>query len=197
MTIEPNPDLINYYKRASELNTDFDGQLEFYDRSEWHYILSNIEQNIYLLRRLEEKNLLKDKNKIVDCGIGLGTALFDLYLQSKEINKEFQFTGIEKCKSYLDFFKINLYSSWNGELDLIDGDIMNFNYKEFNIIYSFTPFKDNNKLKNFYQKVADEININSIIIENKNRGLGQNNIMLEISGLFPIRIDDTFVFVKC
>jgi hypothetical protein len=133
----------------------------------------------------------------VDCGIGLGTALFDLYLQSKEINKEFQFTGIEKCKSYLDFFKINLYSSWNGELDLIDGDIMNFNYKEFNIIYSFTPFKDNNKLKNFYQKVADEININSIIIENKNKGLGQNNIMLEISGLFPIRIDDTFVFVKC
>ena len=63
--VDPSPQLINYFQESKALWTDFDGQKsEFVDSEEWHYILSNIEQNIYLLKRLEERNLLKQENNI-------------------------------------------------------------------------------------------------------------------------------------
>ena len=91
--IEPNPLLLDYMSDAQGLFTDFDGaKREFVDADEWHYVPSQLEQNIYLLRRLDERGLLKDHNSIFDCGIGLATTMFDLYLQSKEIEgKTFEF----------------------------------------------------------------------------------------------------------
>lgn len=196
--IEPNPLLIEYYSIAKSLFTDFDDKRpEFSDQQEWHYILSNIEQNIFLLKRFEEKQLLRPTNKIVDCGIGLGTSLYDLYLQSKEItDKKFEFFGIEKNKHYIDYFSQNLMNKWCDELSLIEDDISNQNYGEYDIIYTYTPYREINRLRSFYQKVSDEMKTGSILIENKSSGLGLHGVMTEISGLIKIPIDEIVVFQK-
>jgi hypothetical protein len=195
--IEPNEKLVQYFSICRNLWTEFDDQLgTFYNDDEWHYITSNIENNIFLLKRLGERGLLRENNKMVDCGIGLGTALFDFYLQSKELNFSFTFTGIEKYEKYTDYFKSNLLSMWEDGINLIEGDIMEQSFSDYNIVYSFTPFKTEEKLIEFYTKVANEISTGSIMIENRNNGLGYKNVLLSIDNLYSIEIDDILVFVK-
>jgi hypothetical protein len=196
--VNPNPKLIEYFKLSKSMWTEFDGnKIEFLESGEWHYILSNIEQNIFLLKRLEERNLLESENHIVDCGIGLGTALYDIYLQSKDFTgKSFTFTGIEKQKSYLEFFNKHLISFWEGNLNLIEDDIMNRDYSKYNIIYTYTPFQTVDKLKSLYNKIISEIEIGSVIIENKNSGLGLHGVLTELTGIEKIQLDDIVVFKK-
>ncbi len=201
MTIDPL--LIRYYNIALEI-AENDSQYSTYwepsnwvNSDEWHYIQSNLERNILILKRLEEKNLLKDTNNIIDCGIGLGTALYDLYLQSKDLqNKKFTFTGIEKWKPYLNYLNENLLYLWDNQLKLINEDIMNIDYSDYNIIYIYAPFKDTTKLFDFYQKLANEIQPGSLIIENRNAGFGENNILTEVVNIYPMTLQDRVVFYK-
>ncbi len=196
--VDPSPQLISYFQESKALWTDFDGnKKQFIDSQEWHYILSNIEQNIFLLKRLEERELLKSENHIVDCGIGLGTALFDIYLQSKEFNdRTFTFTGIEKQTMYVEYLNEKLIHHWEGNLELIHDDIMNQDYSKFNIIYTFTPFQTVDKLKELYSKIISEVEVGSVLIENKNAGLGLHGVLTELEGVQKIELDDIVVFKK-
>jgi hypothetical protein len=196
--VDPSPQLISYFQESKALWTEFDGnKKQFIDSSEWHYILSNIEQNIFLLKRLEERGLLKTENHIVDCGIGLGTALFDIYLQSKEfVDKTFTFTGIEKQAMYIGYIQEKLLSYWDGNLDLIHDDIMNQDYSKYNIVYTFTPFQTVDKLKELYNKIISEVEVGSVLIENKNAGLGLHGVLTELEGIQKIELDDIVVFKK-
>ena len=188
--IEPNPILIEYYQKVKEfeikemlLSKAVDG--------EWLYIQSNIDQNIFLLKRLEDLGLIPSIGKVCDCGIGLGTAIFDIYLQSKEIEKKYVFTGIEKQSKYVDFLNENLLTFWNNDLEIIKGDLMDQKYDSFDIIYCYTPFRDMEKLKMFYLKVISEMKEGSILIENKNYGLGEDDILSTISEeILTIYLDD-------
>ena len=192
--IEPHPDLILYFqetqKFSEKLPEDYNEGDEFYN------IVSNIEQNIFLLDRLNERSLLNQNNNMIDCGIGLGFTLFDFYLQSLNLNKNFTFTGIEKQKVYVEYLKKNLLSFWNNELNLIEDDIMNHNYSDYNIVYSYSPFRSEKNLNEFYNKVANEIKSGSIIIENARWGLGHYDLLRKIDLLEPIEIDDIHIFVK-
>ena len=200
--IEPHPLLIEYLEIASGLFCDFDGsKKEFIDFDEWHYVPSNLEQNIFLLKRLEEKGLLQDEINICDCGIGLGTTMYDFYLQSQYLsNKRFTFTGIEKHKLYIDYLNKKLVNHWNGNLTLIDGDIMDQNYSNYNFIYSYSPFKTEEKLIPYYQKIISEVKSGSTIIEFRNKGLGYDgilsNLCLNDSKIISHQIDDIMVFEK-
>lgn len=196
--VKAHESLVEYYQISRTLWTDFDDKKkEFSNEEEWHYILSNLEQNIFLLKRLDEINLLKEENHLVDCGIGLGTTLFDFFIQSKEFtDKKFTFTGIEKYKPYVDFLKSNLLEKWEGGLNLIEDDIMNHNYENYNIIYTYTPFRNMEKLRMFYNKVISEMKSGSILIENKCYGLGLSGILTELDGIKKIPIDEIVVFVK-
>ncbi len=196
--VDPSPQLISYFQESKALWTEFDGnKKQFIDSSEWHYILSNIEQNIFLLKRLEERGLLKSENHAVDCGIGLGTALFDIYLQSKEFaDKTFTFTGIEKQAMYIGHLQEKLLSYWEGNLELIHDDIMNQDYSKYNIIYTFTPFQTVDKLKELYNKIISEVEVGSVLIENKNAGLGLHGVLTELEGIQKIELDDIVVFKK-
>ena len=196
--VDPSPQLISYFQESKALWTEFDGnKKQFIDSSEWHYILSNIEQNIFLLKRLEERGLLKSENHIVDCGIGLGTALFDIYLQSKDFtDKTFTFTGIEKQAMYIGFIQEKLLSYWDGNLDLIHDDIMNQDYSKYNVIYTFTPFQTVDKLKELYSKIISEVEVGSVLIENKNAGLGLHGVLTDLEGIQKIELDDIVVFKK-
>ena len=100
--IEPHPHLIKYFEITHNFKTNL-SLSDFTNNGEHFNVLSNIDQNIFLLKRLEERGLLKDSNSICDCGIGLGNCLFEIYLQSKEIDKKFKFTGIEKQNFYINF----------------------------------------------------------------------------------------------
>lgn len=193
--IEPNPDLVEYYNITSKFTSNLTVDV-FTNVGENYNILSDINQNIFLLKQLNELNLLKEINHICDCGVGLGNTLFEIYLQSKEIDKLFSFTGIEKQKVYVDFITENLLALWKDRLILENEDIMNIDYSPYNIIYSYSPFNNFNQLKSMYDKIVTEIKSDSIIIEHANRGLGHFNLLEEIKGLEKIKLDNTFVFRK-
>ena len=192
--VEPHPELILYFQETQK----FSGKLpdDYNQGNEFYNIVSNIEQNIFLLDRLNERNLLKENNNMIDCGIGLGFSLFDFYLQSLSLNRNFTFTGIEKQKIYVDYLKENLLSFWNEELNIIEDDIMNHSYSDYNIVYSYTPFRSGKSLNEFYNKIAYEVKSGSIIIENANWGLGYHDLLKNIDLLEPIEIDDIHIFVK-
>lgn len=196
--IEPHPILMDYIADASALFTDFDGGLkDFINNEEWHYVPSELEQNIYLMKRLDEKGLITDNNYIFDCGIGLGTTMFDLYLQSKELTgKEFKFGGVEKYERYSDYLKNSLMHYWEGNLTLVEGDIMEQDYTPYNIVYTYSPFKTVEKLHNFYTKLVSEIATGSLILESRNYGKGLNDTLSLVDGLEEIEIDDIFVYRK-
>ena len=207
--VEPNPVLIEYYQKAKEFEIK-EMLVNKIEDGEWLYIQSNIDQNIFLLKRLEDLGLIPDSGKICDCGIGLGTAIFDIYLQSKDIEKEYSFVGIEKQSKYVDYLNESLLSFWDGNLEVVSGDLMDQKYNEYDIIYCYTPFRNVDKLREFYLKVISEMHEGAILIENKNWGLGEGNILSSISEnghlsilessnhyeIVPIDLDGITVFQK-
>jgi hypothetical protein len=194
--VEPNPVLIEYYHKAKEFEIK-EMLVNKIEDGEWLYIQSNIDQNIFLLKRLENLGLIPDSGKICDCGIGLGTAIFDIYLQSKDIEKEYSFVGIEKQSKYVDYLNESLLSFWDGNLEVVSGDLMDQKYNEYDIIYCYTPFRNVDKLREFYLKVISEMNEGAILIENKHCGVGEGNILSSISDdITPIDLDGLTVFQK-
>jgi hypothetical protein len=195
--IEPNPILVEYIQISNLLWTHFDDKIFQINNGEWYYIMSKIEQNIFLLKRLDDMGLLQKEVNICDAGIGLGSALFDLYLQSKEIkNKKITFSGIEKNQRYINFFNDKLSIFWNNDLNYIIGDIMDQDYSEFNLIYSYSPFTKSKKLLEYYTKLKNDIKPGSLIIENRERGLGLDSTLSMVEGLNCIKVDNIYVFRK-
>ena len=198
--VEPHPLLIEYLQIAYNLNDEVNKNLEeFFQAGEWHYIQADIETNIFLLKRLDELGLLPNEINMCDCGIGLGTILYDIYLQSKEFNKTFTFTGIEKYKRYTDTLRTHLLKYWNGELNLIEDDIMNVDYSNWNFIYFYQPFKIADKAIKFYLKVIEEVKPGTIIIGLNHfqvQTYGDENLINLFNQLKPHKVDDLVVFQK-
>ena len=201
--IEPDKKLIEYIEIVNKLDCKKDIDLEhFLINQEWHYVQSDLEKNIFLLKRLNDYGILPKEVNICDCGIGLGTVMFDLFLQSKSINdKKFTFTGIEKFRPYIDYVKLNLYEYWENNLELIEGDIMEFDYSTWNFIFFYQPFSKSDKAMSFYNKVINECISGTLIL-----GLDPYNIMTYGSNyrglvdgfkrLKPFKIDDWYLFQK-
>jgi len=194
--IEPNPILIEYYQKAKEFEIA-DMFTSKIGNGEWLYIQSNLDQNIFLLKRLDDLGLIPHSGKICDCGIGLGTAIFDIYLQSKEICKDYSFAGIEKQVRYTDYLEASLMDFWEGRLEIVKGDLMDQNYAGYDIVYSYTPFRDADKLRDFYLKVISEMREGALLVENKSWGLGEGEILSSISEeIEAIDLDGLTVFRK-
>ena len=199
--IEPHPLLIQYLKTANSLWTSFDN-LKGTDNDslgpqEWHYVMSNVEQNIFLLHRLNQRGLLPQKIKICDAGIGLGSALFDLYLQSLSLEGlEFEFWGIEKQAKYLEFLRLNLLPLWQGKLYLIESDLEQEDFSPYDIVYTYSPYVKRADLERFYQKIQHQIKTGALIIENRECGLGLDRVLEGVGGLEKIQMDDIWVFRK-
>ena len=194
--IEPDPILIEYYQKAKEFEIA-DMFTSKTGNGEWLYIQSNLDQNIFLLKRLDDLGLIPHSGKICDCGIGLGTAIFDIYLQSKEIGKDYSFAGIEKQDRYTDYLEASLMDFWEGRLEIVKGDLMDQNYAGYDIVYSYTPFRDADKLREFYLKVISEMREGALLVENKSWGLGEGEILSSISEeIEAIDLDGLTVFRK-
>ena len=193
--IEPHPDLIEYFNITHNFKSDLTVDI-FTNVGEHYNILSDINQNIFLLKRLNELHLLKEENHIIDCGIGLGNVLFDIYLQSKEIDKKFLFTGVDKQKVDINFILDNLSHLWKDSMNLKKDDIMNLNYSPYSIIYSYSPFNNRVQLQLMYQKIISEIDSGSIIVEHANKGLGHFNLLEEFNQLVKIDLGQLYVFRK-
>ena len=198
--IEPHPDLIRYFEKTSEFRTTLNVD-HFFEKGEHYNIVSDVESNIYLLSRLDSVGLLRRENSVCDCGLGLGNALFDIYLQSLELKHSFSFHGIEKQKEYVDFVSRNLEQLWAGKLNLVHGDIMEQDYSAHNIVYTYSPFNNKKDLTRLYEKISSEITKGSVMIEHTNDGLGhsfgqERHLLEAIDCLKPVRIDWQTVFVK-
>ena len=194
--LEPSPILVEYYHKAKEFEIK-EMLVSKVGDGEWLYIQSDIDQNIFLLKRLSDLGLIPDSGKICDCGIGLGTAIFDIYLQSKDLGKEYSFVGIEKQVKYVDYLNESLLGFWNGDLEVVSGDLMDQSYEGYDVVYCYTPFRDIEKLRDFYLKVISEMPAGSILVENKNCGLGEEEILSRMSDdITPIDLDGLTVFQK-
>ncbi len=200
--IEPNPLLVEYYIEANKLSVELTKDTSGHKLlGEWHYIESNIEYNIFLLKRLEELNLLPENPiRILDCGVGLATIMYDLYLQSKEIRlHQFEFFGVERYRPYIDCFNQNLSKYWNGDLNIIEDNLMNHNYTSYNFIWIFTPYSVSDKLMKFFEKVISEMPVGGIVF-----GLDHYRIMTygsaELIEIFKkleaYKLDELWVFRK-
>ena len=193
--IEPHPDLIKYFEITHNFKSDLSVNI-FTDNGEHYNVLSDIDQNIFLLKKLNEFGFLKKENHICDCGIGLGNALFEIYLQSLDIDRNFYFYGVEKQDVYIQFIIDNLSHLWKDKLSLIKDDIMNLDYSKFNIVYSYSPFNNKKKLEKMYQKIVNEIQLGSIIVENANLGKGHFELLKEFTELEEIDLDGLYIYKK-
>lgn len=192
--VEPNPLLVEYFNKMNKVMIN--PEEGFLKEVDYPYILSNFGQNIFLLKRLQEMELLREENSMVDCGIGLGFCLYDFYLQSKEFELKFNFFGVEKYKSYLDCLNNNLLHFWNSELNLINSDVLDHDFTKYNIVYTYGPFMVEKKQKQLMEKIANEVTSGSIIIENACSGKGFFNILSKIESLKEVEIDDIYIYVK-
>jgi hypothetical protein len=73
---------------------------------------------------------------------------------------------------------------------------MDQDYSKYNLIYSYSPFKTEEKLIPYYEKIINEISSGSILVEFRNHGLGYNNILNRVEGIKPEEIDDIIIFRK-
>ena len=199
--IEPHPLLIEYWQICNQLDYNSDGgKQEFIDAGQWHYVPTHLEKTILLLRRLEEINLLPTELNICDLGIGLGSTMYDLYLQSKEYpNIKFTFTGIELWKPYIDYVNQNLIKYWEGNLDLICDDIMNADIGKYNFIWFYQPFKVSDKAINFYHKVITESKPDTLIFGLNTYQIqtyGDDKIKEDFSKLQQYILDDLVIYKK-
>lgn len=187
--METNKLFIEYSNIANAYN----GQ-HSQNNKEWHYILSNLDNNVSLIEKLEKNHLLQKSIKICDAGLGLGTALFDLYLQSTHLDKNFEFWGIEKNLQYTNFIKNNLLHLWQSKLHIIEGDLTNQNYSSFDIVYSFLPYKNTNLLNNFYRRVCNDLKPGALFIENSVGG--KNSKLVDFKDMQVIDLGNIYVFKK-
>ena len=199
--VEPDPLLVEYYTKVQQLspllNLDVgDHQL----RGEWHYIESNIEYNIFLLKRLKDLDLLPEDVRICDCGIGLATIMYDFYLQSKLItHHRFSFYGVERYRPYIDAFEKDLRPYWKNDLEVIWSDLMDHNYSVYNFIWIFTPYNRSDKLMAFFEKVIDEVLPGSLIFGLDHYRImtyGGDSLKSKFMQLSVYKVDELWVFIK-
>lgn len=157
-----------YKERAKLKSNDFVDETK-----EWYYIEPETTQFEKIIPKIINLNPDKNDYKICDAGIGLGTAMYYFYMETKQFeDKNFKFYGVEKYKEYVDFFNTNLKQYWDDNLTIYIDDIMNHNYSEYDIVYLYTPFKKEYDLINLYQKIVDELKPNSILLEYALHGNG-------------------------
>jgi hypothetical protein len=200
--VEPNPLLIEYFVKVRQLLTDLNKDISsFREANEWPYIESNIEFNIFLLERLKSLDLLPESPiKILDCGIGLATIMYDLYLQSKEISDhKFEFYGVEKWRPYIDSFNEHLSGYWNGALNITEDDLMNHNYSQYNFIWIFTPYSTSDKLMKFFDKVISEMPVGGIVFgldQYRIETYGSESLRMKLGLLKPYKVDELVLYRK-
>lgn len=199
--IEPHPLLIQYWETCQQIDCNPDGQKsEFIDGGMWHYVPSHLDKTIFLLKRLEEVNLLPKEMRLCDLGIGLGSTMYDLYLQSKEYpDMKFKFTGIEIWEPYIDYMKSKLIKFWEGNLQLIHDDIMKSDLSLYNFIWFYQPFKVSDKACRFYQKVISESVPGTLIIGLDHFHIntyGDDQLKSDFKKLKHHQLDDLHIFEK-
>jgi hypothetical protein len=84
-------------------------------------------------------------------------------------------------------------------LNLIEDDIMNVDYSNWNFIYFYQPFKVADKSIKFYLKVIEEVKPGTIIIGLNHfqvKTYGDEKLINLFNQLKPHKIDDVIVFQK-
>lgn len=150
---------------------------------EWSYIEPVFGEMDNMLTNMYNNGLIQeyDTFDICDAGIGLGTTLYGFYLESKKIsNTNFNFFGVEKYKEYVDFFNTNLKTYWEDNITIYNEEIKTHNYQNYNMVYTYAPFKKEEDLISLYQKIVNDLNSGGILIETAFFGKGFYDSILDI-----------------
>lgn len=185
---------IENVENISTKDEDYSSVLKSIPQSKNNII--NISNNVNLIKNLENYGLLLSDNHICDCNMFLGESLFDIFQQTLNIqNKTFNFYAVEKNKELVDLFNQNLLKFWP-KIQVTEGDIIEQNLSKYNIIFTNTPSKDIEELKNIYLKIVDDLPTYGILIENLDKGLGFRNCLIDLLETHPqIEIIDVDGFV--
>ena len=185
---------IENVENISTKDEDYSSVLKAIPQSKNNII--NISNNVNLIKNLENYGLLLSDNHICDCNMFLGESIFDIFQQTLNIqNKTFNFYAVEKNKELVDLFNQNLLKFWP-KIQVTEGDIIEQNLSKYNIIFTNTPSKDIEELKNIYLKIVDDLPTYGILIENLDKGLGFRNCLIDLLETHPqIEIIDVDGFV--
>ena len=73
---------------------------------------------------------------------------------------------------------------------------MDQDYSGYDIVYTYSPFKTEEKLMDFYNKIVSEVSTGCVIVESRNCGKGFKDTLTKVQGLEEIEVDDIVVYRK-
>lgn len=138
---------------------------------------------------LNKGYLSTDKTQhICDVGFGLGTSLYNIYLQIKyneSLKNKFYFTAIEYNKELVDLFNDFLEYKWENinvdfldkKIEVITDDLFNLDYSKFDVVYMYSPLKDRDLIYKGYEYIYSKMKKGAILYERYNNGDGLGNIL--------------------
>jgi hypothetical protein len=200
------PDVVKDFNPTTFINAN-----DFSNFDELIKYIKKVDKNDNLYAQYFVEPVLKDQwidvlttpgkpffKNLADKIIGKKDNLFDKYINNLQTvtNREAVTnteTNIDNVKKNKDLWIFYAYNGHN--YNVLEDYIKSLNQK-YNIVYTYTPFKTTEKLSNLYNKIISEISPGSILIENKNAGLGLHGILTELEGIKKIQIDDIVVFQK-
>lgn len=169
--------LINQYVCIAKSLTQHDPG----NKINYEYI-EGIQKNYYgMFEALYNKDLIKEKTKIIDIGCGVCSTLYNLSKQFKYYKADIECYGVEYNKELIKLFQKYLYNLWDDtKLSLFTQDLFEHNYSEYDLILCFTPFKKEEDLEKTYTKVFNEMKPGALFFENWDAGKGKNDVLLNM-----------------
>ncbi len=179
-----------YVNIADALNFDREEKNDLSLNTDWGYVEAKQKKYYGLVEALWNSNLIKKNMNICDLGCGFGTTLFNIAFQFRHYKNALQdknifnniYTGIEIDKDYIDRFKYvkTMWDKYDLTLNMVNEDIMTHDCKDYDLITSYSPIKNNEKLYEMYKHIFSSLKKGCIFIEHYGNGLGKSEMLLEI-----------------
>lgn len=158
----------------------------------WNCIESVQKRYYGLYEALFNKDLIKDKFKVMDVGCGVCSTLYNLSRQFKQYDANIECYGVEYNKELISLLQKYLYNLWGDtKLSLFTQDLFEHNYSEYDLILVYTPLKKEKELEKMYTKILNEMKPGALVFEYWNAGRGKNNILLNMdkkTNINPIKL---------
>lgn len=202
-----------YVNISDALNFDREEKNDLSLNKDWGYVEANQKKYYGIVEALWNANLLKKNMSICDLGCGMATSIFNIAFQFRHYKNAIQdeelfnnkYTGIEIDKDYIERLRYvkPMWDKYDLELNVINEDIMTHDFKNYDLITSYSPIKNNKKLHEMYVRIFNSLNKGCIFIEHYGSGLGEGDIILDIfknNSLYKAELlfggKKQFIFIK-
>jgi hypothetical protein len=184
LIVQPTITLEEYTKQSQSL-----GVFPSETRDRYGYYETEQHTISDFLCALYNANLLQSENNMIDVGSGLGTTLYNFYIQSRESKLKNLFKiklhGVEADVELAMKFEKNLLPFFNGELMFCVAEAEELDYSQYNFVYMYSPMKLEG-MHRLYNKILQEISPGTVVYDNYMFGEGIEKILEEKSTKFNL-----------